>query len=117
MSLQMGQRVIDQAGQQDNQTDLTEEERRAVDTILHMLGEKQRRLVVGVVSQISLKDSHLAGHEYEKWDFMRRENYSKPGCWRDSRTPPSSSWWPYGKQSSEGCMHTMTCQQRLISNI
>merc|ERR1719320_1713051 len=72
-SYQMGQRVIDQAGQQDNQTDLTEEEKRAVDTILHMLGEKQRRLVIGVVSQISLKDSHLAGHEYEKWDFMRRE--------------------------------------------
>ena len=22
---------------------------------------------------MSLKDSHLAGHEYEKWDFMRRE--------------------------------------------
>jgi len=72
-SYQMGQAVIDQAGQQDNQTELTEEEKRAVDTILHMLGDKQRRLVMGVVSQISLKDSHLAGHEYEKWDFMRRE--------------------------------------------
>ena len=52
----MGQRVIDLAGQQDNQTELTEEERRAIDTILHMVGEKQRRLVMGIVNQISLKD-------------------------------------------------------------
>ena len=72
-SYQMGQRVIEKAGQQDNQTDFTEEERRAVDTILHMVGEKQRRLFVGVVSQIRLKDSLLAGPDYENWGFMRRE--------------------------------------------
>ena len=70
---QMGQRGSDQAGQRDNQSDLSKEERRAVDTIVPMLGETQRMLVMGVVSQINLKDSYLAGHEFKKWDFMRRE--------------------------------------------
>ena len=70
---QMGQRGSDQAGQWDNQSDLSKEERRVVDTIVPMLGETQRMLVMGVVSQICLKDSYLAGHEYKKWDFMRRE--------------------------------------------
>ena len=55
----------------DNQTDPTEGEKTAVDTILHMLGEKQRKLVMGVVSPISLKYSYMAGHEYEKLDVRR----------------------------------------------
>ena len=47
----------------DNQTDPTEGEKTAVDTILHMLGE--------MVSPISLKYSYMAGHEYEKLDVRR----------------------------------------------
>lgn len=38
-----------------------------------LYGEQHRKLIQSVVQQISLKDSHLAGHEYEKWDFMRKE--------------------------------------------
>ena len=41
--------------------------------MLPLFAEQQKMLIKLVVSQISLKDSHLAGHEYEKWDFMRRE--------------------------------------------
>ena len=72
-SYQMGGRVLEQAGTRENRTELTEEELRAMDTVLPHCGEHARRMVQGVISQISLKDSHLAGHEYEKWDFMRRE--------------------------------------------
>ena len=57
----------------DGKTELTVEEVRAVDTILLGMGEKERRAVQSVVASTSLKDSHLAGHEYERWDFMRRE--------------------------------------------
>ena len=38
-----------------------------------LYGEQHRKMIQSVVQQISLKDSHLAGHEYEKWDFMRKE--------------------------------------------
>ena len=54
-------------------TELTVEEVRAVDRILLGMGERERRAVQAVVASTSLKDSHLAGHEYERWDFMRRE--------------------------------------------
>ena len=54
-------------------TELTVEEVRAVDRILLGMGERERRSVQAVVASTSLKDSHLAGHEYERWDFMRRE--------------------------------------------
>ena len=65
----LGQRVVEHAGQNQNKTQLTDKERRAVSTILHQRGERERAAVCGVVSQICLKDSHMAGHEYEKWDF------------------------------------------------
>ena len=41
--------------------------------MIYLFSEQERKAVGSVLSQISLKDSHLAGHEYEKWDFMRRE--------------------------------------------
>ena len=69
----MGQRVLEEAAHNNNRSDLTEEEMAAVASVLQMLGEQERKVVEGVISQISLKDSHLAGHEYEKWDFMRKE--------------------------------------------
>ena len=69
----MGGRVLEQAARRDNRTELTEDELRALDSVLPMFGDHHKMVIQNVISQISLKDSHLAGHEYEKWDFMRRE--------------------------------------------
>lgn len=69
-----GLRAVEQArDQRDKTTELTADETRAVDTVLLGVGERERRAVQRCVAQLSLRESHLAGHKYERWDFMRRE--------------------------------------------
>ena len=71
-AFQMGQRQLEVAV--NNRVELTESEVKGVKQVLAAgVSDRDREVVRGVISQISLKDSHLAGYEYEKWDFMRRE--------------------------------------------
>ena len=70
-SYSLGQRSVED--RRESRVELTAEEVRAVDGVLLGIGERERRAVQQVVAGITLKDSHLAGHQYERWDFMRRE--------------------------------------------
>ena len=115
-SYQMGGRVLEQSSFNDNRTELTSDEIRVLESVLPvaMIGDQKRKSVESVISQISLKDSHLAGHEYEKWDFMRRE-LMETGV-LDNVGDNTIHWWQSGKQSSEGSTLTMTCQLTHISS-
>ena len=70
----MGQRVVENAAKTNNKVQLTDEEIGTLKSLLpSTVSEPSFKKIVNVISQVKLKDSHLAGSEYEKWDFMRRD--------------------------------------------
>ncbi|XP_023332658.1 serine/threonine-protein kinase SMG1 [Eurytemora carolleeae] len=70
---QMGQQVVENAAKSNNKVPLTPEELETLDKLIPNIAESSKKKIINIISQVKLKDSHLAGYEYEKWDFMRRD--------------------------------------------